>query len=1329
MYKNTKIVTWDCVRFRPRGRQGFLGTLWPRVLLALLVLLLSGPAFAQILPDGFNPNANGTVHGIVVQGDGKILIGGEFTKLGSVTRSCIARLNADGSLDTSFNPAANNTIHSLVVQPDGKILIGGAFTKVGSVTRNRIARLNADGSLDTAFNPAANDAVLDMAVQSDGKILVGGQFTAIAGGSRPYVVRLEANGALDSTYNVPVPDGQIDCLALQADGQLVICGQFTKIGASARSRIARLKSNGTLDAGFDLGANSFVSSLAVQADGKVLVGGVFSEIGGVPRSTIARFNANGQIDTGFNPGANGDLTTIVPRPDGKIMLGGSFTTVAGAARNRIARLNSNGTIDADFNFDFNGVVYSLAIQPNGNAVVGGKFTQVSGQVRNRLARLQSDSALDTGFNSSVADAVHSIALQSDGKVVAGSIHTISRLNADGTRDTQFTQSNLGFPLNSLAIQSDGKVLVGGGGASSGAVHRYNANGTRDSSFNASVNGMVRAVLVQADGKVVIGGDFSTVNGQARQRLARLKTDGSIDPDFSTELGATQSVYSLALQPSGKILVSAKSIVVNGNSYIGVARLNTNGTRDITFFIANANAPVTTIVPLPDGRVLVGGEFTQIGKFPRGNIALLTDVGIVDMDYRPNANGTVRSMVLQPDERILVGGDFTQIVGQPRSRIARLNADGTLDTRVDIAADAGVLSMAVQGNGKVLIGGSFSRIDGRARAGLVRVAVPDAAVQTLAVGADRASVRWMRSGSGPELHDVGFESSSNGTAWSALGRATRIAGGWSLGGLSLPRNQDIWLRARGKASTTGNGSSSLIELVQTLRVTVPVVTATVTSGQGNVTPATQNVEPGQAAQVTVAPTSGWRVDSVAGSTCTPVDQGGGVWRVANVQATCAIAVTFAQILRPTATSQSVDLDFNTPKLITLTGNDANPGGPHAFTFAVVVQPAHGSIGGFNDATGVLTYTPTTGYWGFDTFMFTAATANGVSTPVMVYLTIAAGQPVIATPQNVQVSFNTAQTITLAGSDPNPGGPFAFTFALADAPAHGTIDGFDVDTGAVIYTPASGYVGSDSFTFTASTVNGTSQAATVSLSVSKPQLALAIDDGRDDARYGYVVDYSVTLTNTGFAANKVPVVFTLSAGLDGDQAEITCTGVGNGAACEQDATDPLRFIVTLPVNHTLTWLASVPVHEDAAGDSVEFGVAATGATPVTDNNTLVLLRDGFDRFHTARSVRLIEGEAAKEILDSDALIEVEVPEVSSQITALAVIREGAREVRVESRSVADAVVVRLLGRTADGRERATAWKATQAGAVLVLGSVAVEGASGLVGSRALVLAGADSPIELH
>ena len=174
-----------------------------RKLLAVTVMLLAVTAAAmrgQSALDGFDPNANGAVRVVVVQPDGKILIGGDFTTLSpnggaAVTRNRIARLNPDGTLDTAFDPNANNNVYSIAVQADGKILVGGLFTSMGGQPRNRIARLAATTGLADSFNPNANNSVYSIAVQADGKILAGGDFSSIGGQPRNRIARLDATTA------------------------------------------------------------------------------------------------------------------------------------------------------------------------------------------------------------------------------------------------------------------------------------------------------------------------------------------------------------------------------------------------------------------------------------------------------------------------------------------------------------------------------------------------------------------------------------------------------------------------------------------------------------------------------------------------------------------------------------------------------------------------------------------------------------------------------------------------------------------------------------------------------------------------------------------------------------------------------------------------------------------------------------------------------------------------------------------------------------------------------------------------------------------------------
>src|SRR5205807_1412525 len=174
-------------------------------LMVFVGLALAGGAAAvrgQSALDGFDPNANDVVRVAVVQSDGKILIGGNFTTLSpnggaAVTRNHIARLDPEGTLANAFDPNANDVVESIAVQADGKILAGGEFTSIGGQTRNGIARLDATTGLADSFNPNANGAVYAIRAQEDGKKLPAGCFTSIRGQPRSHNARLETAGRLD----------------------------------------------------------------------------------------------------------------------------------------------------------------------------------------------------------------------------------------------------------------------------------------------------------------------------------------------------------------------------------------------------------------------------------------------------------------------------------------------------------------------------------------------------------------------------------------------------------------------------------------------------------------------------------------------------------------------------------------------------------------------------------------------------------------------------------------------------------------------------------------------------------------------------------------------------------------------------------------------------------------------------------------------------------------------------------------------------------------------------------------------------------------------------
>jgi len=184
----------------------------------------------------------------VVQSDGKILIGGWFSTYNGTNRGHVARLNLDGSLDASFlatGTGADSAVNSFAVQGDGKVLIGGWFTSYNGTSRGYVARLNPDGSLDTSFlatGAGADSVVNATSMQGDGKVLIGGWFTAYSGTSRGYVARLNTDGSVDiSCFSAGTgTNNAVNTILVQSDGRIILGGPFTACSGTPRGHVARL---------------------------------------------------------------------------------------------------------------------------------------------------------------------------------------------------------------------------------------------------------------------------------------------------------------------------------------------------------------------------------------------------------------------------------------------------------------------------------------------------------------------------------------------------------------------------------------------------------------------------------------------------------------------------------------------------------------------------------------------------------------------------------------------------------------------------------------------------------------------------------------------------------------------------------------------------------------------------------------------------------------------------------------------------------------------------------------------------------------------------------
>jgi uncharacterized delta-60 repeat protein len=351
---------------------------------------------------------------------------------------------------------------------------------------------------------------------------------------------------------------------------------------------------GLADVSFNIGrgADDGIRCLALQPDGKILIGGLFLGFNNVFNEHLARLNPNGGVDTAFAPKPPGRVHAVALQNDGKILMAGE-AMIRGRARVRVVRLNADGQREPDWGTGtrLNAEVRTLAVQPDGKILVGGSFTAVSAKPQYRLVRLHNDGAPDDAFN-----------------IGAGASATVW----------------------AVAVQPDGKILAAGAfdrfnDHKAGYLVRLNPDGSFDPGFNIGpgADADILAVTLQKDGKILIGGKFAAVNGAASPRVARLNADGSVDASFKPGSGPDDLVQSIAVQPDGKILLGGGFVTVNGVARHGVARLNADGSLDTRFNNgAGASGYVWSVAVQPDGKVLVAGAFDSYGGTPCGKLVRL-----------------------------------------------------------------------------------------------------------------------------------------------------------------------------------------------------------------------------------------------------------------------------------------------------------------------------------------------------------------------------------------------------------------------------------------------------------------------------------------------------------------------------------------------------------------------------------------------------------------------------------------------------------------------------------------------------------------------------------
>jgi len=611
--------------------------------------------------------------------------------------------------------------------PDGTVLsdVTSPYT-VGDLTNGRnywfqvesVANNSTVTSNEVGARPdqlVTNGPVLAITHDANGVTYLGGSFTRV-GVHTGYGVPVDVTTGDSGAY--PLVGGVVNVAISDGAGGYYIGGDFTNVDGQTRNRLAHILANGTLDA-WDPDANGSVYALLLSGN-TVYVGGEFTAIDGEARNYLAAIGTDGTLGS-WDPDAGGSVYALAGDGD-TVYVGGSFGTVGGEARGNLAAIGTDGVLSTTWTPSTNNTVVALAVSDN-VVYAGGGFYQVDGQQHNKIAAIGTDGTLsswDPVLNDNLGGQVNAIAISGTTIYIGGTFMSIgagnearnglAAVDADGTIGSWAPLfNNLG--VNVLEVSGD-TVYVGGGlpgdSYTFDFLAAYDTDGTQIS-WSPDPKGNVYALAVSGS-TLYVGGEFTMLSGQTRNRLAAINADGTLNTTWDPN--ADSYVDALAIDGT-TVYVGGDFTTIGGETHNYLTAIDTDGTLDAAWQ-PDANDSVHALA-VADGTVYVGGAFTMIDSTVRNYVAAIGTNGVLDTTWNPGADDEVDAIAVD-GSTVYAGGWFTIFGGSPRTSLAAIGTDGVL-TSWSPSADAPyyfypqkmVSSIVVSGS-TVYVGGGFSWID-------------------------------------------------------------------------------------------------------------------------------------------------------------------------------------------------------------------------------------------------------------------------------------------------------------------------------------------------------------------------------------------------------------------------------------------------------------------------------------------------------------------------------------------------------------------------------------------------------------------------------------------
>lgn len=669
---------------------------------------------AKRLPDGsldpdWHPAIDGFVAALAVDADGNVYAGGEFSHVDGYARRNLVKISPAGAVVPGWDPSADGLVQAILVNAAGDAFVGGWFSNIGGQVRSRLAKVStSNGAVDPQWNPApaAATAILVLRLSHDGALYVGGQFSGIGGLPQRNIakVSMSGTGAVDPDWN-PSPNNTVTDIAVASDGSVFVTGEFWQFRSATgglwfQSDFAKLSGSGDglIDLGWDppihigpiarriaVDGNSWVY---ITGQGPALVGGTSSEVFRVSQI------ASGPLDTSWNPRVDGSAYAL-SFADDVLLAGGNLYRAAGQTRLGFVALMADASPASAFDAEApGGAIFAVAAQSDGRLIISGQFAKANGQLRGGLLRLNADGSLDLGWNPSPDGYVKAIAFAIDGSAIVGgpfsriggqSVDRIAKLSlANGLVDPLWRPGLESGYVGAIAsdnaglIYAAGTFVHGSGTATQRYLVRISDSGTGevDTAWQPGPGGEVQELSLDGHGALFVRGEFLTMNGEPRRRIAKLLTTGLtvLDPLWNPQ--PFSQMYHIAADGLGSVFVAGGPFPLGGGVYTdAIAKLSASGDGAADPLWKPVTGRIARHIAIDAQSNSLFADSSTYDPTTGLDTYYLTKhstngTGDADPSWNPTVNSAVADIQISSG-KVLLGGYFTQVSGQQRYGLAAL----------------------------------------------------------------------------------------------------------------------------------------------------------------------------------------------------------------------------------------------------------------------------------------------------------------------------------------------------------------------------------------------------------------------------------------------------------------------------------------------------------------------------------------------------------------------------------------------------------------------------------------------------------------------------------